>query len=232
MTLSIDFVHDGLAKVKNTDLRYGDRDAPTPEEQVKQILNIAAILPGQKPSSKFRRPTRRESELSRHDSRPETHPHVVPASAPVEQRGGDLIDFSNDEKAPKDRQGAPLEPQKSTATSSSMTSNDAYITNTAAPALTQDPPGFERPQLLKDMTNASGAPRPSGQAAAGAGSGAVGGSSGMADMNELRDGVGKLSVASEGVRSSNSASAASGRERLRRKDSETGEEDEFLDAES
>lgn len=199
------------------------RDATTPEEQTKQILNIAAILPGQKPDSKFRIPTRRESQLSRHDSQPQTHVHQASASAKVEpQPTGDLIDFG-DEPAQLQK------PQPEQARKASSAVNPTVIgAGTAAPALTQDPPGFERSQLLKDMTNDRYDPglehhqTSTTTAAKGAG----------ADLLELQDGVSNLHVASDGKNGLSSASGVGGRHALRRKDSETNEDDEFVDAES
>lgn len=177
-------------------------------------MNIAAILPGQKPDSKFNIPERRPSDLSRHDSRPETHPHQSSASADVTTNvttNNNLIDLSEvDEPAPG--AGAAAAPIQSRIAA------DGKV----APALTQDPPGFERPHLLKDMTNQELQANATGT-----------GGAGTADLNELRDGVGNLKVASEGVRG---LSAATGEPKhhhgLRRMDSETQEEDEFVDAES
>jgi len=44
------------------------RDGKTPEEQTKQILQIAAILPGQKPDSRFSIPSRKNSSSAPLDS--------------------------------------------------------------------------------------------------------------------------------------------------------------------
>lgn len=179
-------------------------DGTTPEEQVKQILNIAAILPGQKPDSKFRIPTRRESQLSRHDSRPETNTHQASASASM----GDLIDFGEDEQTTSAKADSTLSPSQSQSTQAPSKPIQSTIRDEPAPALTQDPPGFERPQLLKDMTDGKS------------------GGSASKDLEELRDGVGALNVSGGG------ASERVKRHELRRKDSETQEEDVFLDAES
>lgn len=180
-------------------------DAPTPAEQVKQILNIAAILPGQKPDSKFNIPARRESELSRHESKPETHPHQGSASAGAITSNDNLIDL-DEETSPA--AGAPIQ--------SKIASNEA-------PALTQDPPGFERPQLLKDIANEEHQKKNVNTSGAG--------TVASADLIELQDGLGNLQVASEG---SKGLSSATGEPRagLKRTDSETNEEDEFVDAES
>jgi hypothetical protein len=77
------------------------------------------------------------------------------------------------------------------------------------------------------MTNAQGQeknPATSGTASA-AGGGA------HADLLELQDGVGKLSVATEGTKGLSSSESAK-RAGITRKDSETQEEDVFVDAES
>ncbi|TID15939.1 Oxysterol-binding protein [Venturia nashicola] len=72
-------------------------DGRTPEEQVKQILNIAAILPGQQPNRRFSIPERNHSldKVPQHDvaqagMRPAP---VSQASVPTTEGKGDLIDF-------------------------------------------------------------------------------------------------------------------------------------------
>lgn len=72
-------------------------DGHTPEEQVKQILNIAAILPGQQPTRRFSIPERNHSldKIPQHDgAQPQVHPAPVPqASVPTLAGKGDLVDF-------------------------------------------------------------------------------------------------------------------------------------------
>ncbi|KIW09145.1 uncharacterized protein PV09_00081 [Verruconis gallopava] len=175
-------------------------DGATPAEQVKQILNIAAILPGQKPERKFNIPARRESELSRHDSRPETSAHQFKTSDSV-TTDENLVNFHGEPKH---------EPKP----------DDSRAVSKANPALTQDPPGFERPQLLKDITN-------HGQEQQKANTGGA-----AADLTELQDDLGNLQVASDGSKGLTSSTSDPKRGGLKRMDSETHEEDEFVDAES
>ncbi|KAF2265509.1 oxysterol binding protein [Lojkania enalia] len=92
-------------------------DGKTPAEQTKQILRIAAILPGQKPHRSFDIPSRRSSLEHvptrthiehHHDSRPSTsaslsefhhNPHPAPHANPrpkhTDHTFGDLIDLSD-----------------------------------------------------------------------------------------------------------------------------------------
>jgi hypothetical protein len=75
-------------------------DGHTPEEQVKQVLNIAAILPGQQPTRRFSIPERNHS-LDKvpqyHESQPQNHPASIPESAvPAPTPKGDLIDFNEE----------------------------------------------------------------------------------------------------------------------------------------
>lgn len=67
-------------------------DGSTPEEQVKQILNIAAVLPGQQPNRRFSIPERNHSldKFVQHDV-DQTDEHLTPVPAPEGKR--DLIDF-------------------------------------------------------------------------------------------------------------------------------------------
>jgi len=72
-------------------------DAPTPEEQVKQILNIAAILPGQKPDRRFSIPRRNTNNSlkqvpSRQDPQPQDQQQQHLGSA----ANGNLIDLEPD----------------------------------------------------------------------------------------------------------------------------------------
>lgn len=77
-------------------------DGHTPEEQVKQILNIAAILPGQQPTRRFSIPERNYSldKIPQYDgvqSQSQSQPAPTaetkaPAAAPQQ----DLIDFSEE----------------------------------------------------------------------------------------------------------------------------------------
>lgn len=140
----------------------------------------------------------------RHNSRPETHTHKASASAPAASNG-DLIDFGEEPEPELTQKVPPIE---------------SKIADKAASALTQDPPGFERPQLLKDMTNREGQPKKSAPIGAGA------------DLVELQDGLGNLQVASEGSKNLTSATGETKRPTTKRMDSETQEEDEFVDAES
>jgi len=72
-------------------------DAPTPQEQVKQILNIAAILPGQQPNRRFSIPERNYSldkVPTRQDSQPQNDSHVEAPAAKAAT--GNLIDVGEE----------------------------------------------------------------------------------------------------------------------------------------
>jgi hypothetical protein len=76
-------------------------DGHTPEEQVKQVLNIAAILPGQQPNKRFSIPKRNHS----HDKVPqhhESHPHSHPATIqePADSTATPKENSSNSNKVP------------------------------------------------------------------------------------------------------------------------------------
>jgi hypothetical protein len=76
-------------------------DGHTPEEQVKQVLNIAAILPGQQPNRRFSIPERNHSHdkvPQHHESHPQSHPEPIQESAdPAPAPKGNL---SNSNKEP------------------------------------------------------------------------------------------------------------------------------------
>ncbi len=74
-------------------------DGRTPEEQVKQILQIAPILPGQTPDRRFSiperhprseqvQPAQQQAQPSQQQARP-----VQPPAPQPQQQHGDLIDF-------------------------------------------------------------------------------------------------------------------------------------------
>jgi hypothetical protein len=76
-------------------------DGQTPEEQRKQVLNIAAILPGQQPNRRFSIPERNHSldKVPQHNEpEPQSHPATIPESttAPPASKG-DSIDFGQQE---------------------------------------------------------------------------------------------------------------------------------------
>ncbi|KAH0543567.1 hypothetical protein FGG08_002128 [Glutinoglossum americanum] len=68
-------------------------DGETPEEQVKQVLSITAIVQGQKSVQRFEIPTRESLEMTR-------KPHDVGRHGHPGSGTGDLIDLSDDAPAP------------------------------------------------------------------------------------------------------------------------------------
>ncbi|KAF2875888.1 oxysterol binding protein [Massariosphaeria phaeospora] len=101
-------------------------DGKTPEEQVKQILQIAAILPGQTHSRQFAIPTRTNTpdRVPTHQTVPDVNleaqqPHAPPApqqqqpplAPPSQYTSGNLIDFSDPVPDPN-RMHAPLQSQE------------------------------------------------------------------------------------------------------------------------
>lgn len=86
----------------------GSRDGKTPEEQVKQILQIHAILPGQKPERQFNIPSRANSlrptltNQSVQDGPPAQPVESAPAVQPQqqEQAVGNLIDLHDPADSP------------------------------------------------------------------------------------------------------------------------------------
>lgn len=77
-------------------------DGKTPEEQTKQILNIAAILPGQAPQRRFSIPERKSSKKVQEGSQdtlvPTGQAGAVKQPAPAQQ--DDLVDFGQDDATP------------------------------------------------------------------------------------------------------------------------------------
>lgn len=75
-------------------------DGHTPEEQVKQVLNIAAILPGQQPNRRFSIPERNHSldkAPQLHEAQPQEHPAPIPeTTAPPPAPKRDLVDFNQE----------------------------------------------------------------------------------------------------------------------------------------
>jgi oxysterol-binding protein-related protein 8 len=88
-----------------------DRDAKTPEEQTKQILNIAAVLPGQSPERRFSIPSRKSTadvatgaEAVKQAAGTEHAPaSAIPAgkTGSREEKHEDLIDFGQENEQPK-----------------------------------------------------------------------------------------------------------------------------------
>jgi hypothetical protein len=94
-------------------------DAKTPEEQTKQILQIAAILPGQNPHRRFSIPSRKSVDQD-HVPTPSSSKPPPPERAQQHHSVNDLIDFSDDKPAPAPPSAqapAPAPVEKSVATS-------------------------------------------------------------------------------------------------------------------
>jgi len=74
------------------------RDGKTPEERTKQILQIATILPGQKPDRRFSIPSRRSTaSITQVESHKSTNA-LLPATANNEEQSNALIDTTEARK--------------------------------------------------------------------------------------------------------------------------------------
>ncbi|KAF1816179.1 Oxysterol-binding protein [Eremomyces bilateralis CBS 781.70] len=91
-------------------------DGKTPEEQTHQILQIAAILPGQINPSRFRIPSRSSSidATTSHPS-PRQSTHVTPRTSISEKPEADLIDFNQHEDDDRKPEPAAGETRRETA---------------------------------------------------------------------------------------------------------------------
>jgi hypothetical protein len=106
-------------------------DGQTSEELTKQVLSIAAILPGQQPTRRFSIPERSSLNTSRADSQ---KPEVTSEQQQEQQHeaNGDLIDLQSD----------PI-PRPVTVGAEQQ----------GVPAIQKSPPGEVKPAELKQMTN-------------------------------------------------------------------------------
>ena len=119
-----------------TDLQHSD--GRTPQEQVQQILNIAAILPGQTPERRFSIPERKTTgqgnTLSQQGGQSEIDPHQSKPSGPANGNEANLIDL------------------QSTPVARPITTG---IAQQGVPEIQRNPPGFAPPVQAppKESTN-------------------------------------------------------------------------------
>lgn len=159
-------------------------DGRTPEEKTKQILGIAAILPGQSPRRKFSIPQRRSVDR-------------VPTR-------DDFTTQANESQSPSSKLGSPngtLTDQPLSKVQTGGRPHAVSVAHSEMPSIQQEPPGF----LVNNAT---------------------GGQKGLTDkMQQLNVGESDLKTPAATVISQDPSPG------IERQDSETGEVDEFQDAE-